>query len=337
MNLQEINSTISKIKNKNYSPIYFLMGEETYYIDLISDLLENSILKEEEKSFNQTVLYAKETSIDEIISCCKRYPMMSKYQVIIVKEGQDLSRKIEQLSNYMLNPMLSTVLIFNFRNKTLDRRKKLFKSVQKFGVILDCKKLYENKVAEWISNYLKSDNYSISLKACHMLVDYLGNDLNKITNQLKKLKIICSNKDVEISPLHIQDNIGISKDYNIFELRNAIGSGNLTKALVISSYFSSNSKQYPIQLTLSSLFNYFIQIFQLHSLSNKSENNVSSILGINKFFVKDYFAASKVYSMKKISTIISLIKDCDLKSKGAGRSNSSENDILRQLLIQIMN
>ena len=336
MNLQEINSTISKIKNKVYSPVYFLMGEETYYIDLISDLLERSILTEEEKSFNQTVLYAKETSIDDIVSCCKRYPMMSKYQVIILKEGQDLSRKIEQLSYYMLNPMLSTVLIINFKYKTLDRRKKLFKNIQKFGVILDCKKLYENKVPEWINNHLKSDNYSINIKACHMLVDYLGNDLNKITNQLNKLKIICPN-DEEISPQHIQDNIGISKDYNIFELRNAVGSGNLTKTLVISSYFSSNSKQYPIQLTLSSLFNYFIQIFQYHSLSDKSDNNVSSVLGVSRFFVKDYIVASKLYSMKKISTIISLIKDCDLKSKGAGESNSSENDILRQLLIQIMN
>lgn len=313
------------------------MGEETYYIDFITDLLDKEVLSKDEKNFNKTVLYGKDTSIEELISHCKRYPMMSKYQLVVIKEAQDLSRKIESLSSYALNPLMSTVLVVNYKYKSLDKRKKLFKNIQKFGVVIDCKKIYESSVLNWIIKQLKIDDFTIEPKACSMLVDYLGNDLNKITNQLKKLKIICSNKDVEISPQHIQDNIGISKDYNIFELRNAVGSGNLTKALAISYYLSSNSKQHPIQLTLSSLFNYFIQIFQYHSLNNKSDNNVSSILGINRFFVKDYIIASKLYSMKKISKIISLIKDCDLKSKGVGGSNSSEKDILRQLLIQIMN
>ena len=169
-----------------------------------------------------------------------------------------------------------------------------------------------------------------------MLVDYLGNDLNKINNQLKKIRIICSN-ELEISPQNIQDHIGINKDYNIFELRSAIGSKNTTKALTISSYFTSNSKQYPIQMILSSLFNYFIQVFQYHSLSDKSDNNVSSNLGVNRFFVKDYVQASRLYSMKKISLIISLIKNSDLKTKGVGGSNSNDKDVLRQLIIEIMN
>ena len=336
MNLQEINSIISKINNKVYSPVYFLMGEETFYIDLISNMLETCILTEDEKEFNQTILYGKDSSVEEIVSYCKRYPMMSKYQVIILKEAQDLSRKIEQFSDYMLNPLISTILIINYKYKSLDKRKKLFKNIQKFGIILDCQKLYDNKIPDWIINQLRLDNYSINIKACQMLVDYLGNDLNKINNQLNKLKIIFSS-EVEISPQHIQDHIGISKDYNVFELRNAIGSGDITKALTISAYFSSNSKQYPIQMTLSSLFNFFIQIFQYHSLNNKSEINISTILGINRFFVKDYIIASKLYSMKKISSIISLIKDCDLKTKGVGGSNSSEKDILRQLLVEIMN
>ena len=336
MNLQEINSIISKINNKVYSPVYFLMGEETFYIDLISNMLETCILTEDEKEFNQTILYGKDSSVEEIVSYCKRYPMMSKYQVIILKEAQDLSRKIEQFSDYMLNPLISTVLIINYKYKSLDKRKKLFKNIQKFGIVLDCQKLYDNKIPDWIINQLKLDNYSINIKACQMLVDYLGNDLNKINNQLNKLKIIFSS-EVEISPQHIQDHIGISKDYNVFELRNAIGSGDITKALTISAYFSSNSKQYPIQMTLSSLFNFFIQIFQYNSLNNKSEINISTILGINRFFVKDYIIASKLYSMKKISSIISLIKDCDLKTKGVGGSNSSEKDILRQLLVEIMN
>jgi DNA polymerase-3 subunit delta len=336
MNLQEINSIISKIKNKVYSPIYFLMGEETYYIDFITELLEMEVLNEDEKNFNKTVLYGKDTTVEELISHCKRYPMMSKYQVVFLKEAQDLSRKIETLSSYALNPLMSTVLIVNYKYKSLDKRKKLFKNIQKYGIVVDFKKIYEDRVPVWIINQLKIDNFTIEPKACSMLVDYLGNDLKKINNQLNKLKIICSQKR-NISPKLIEDNIGISKDFNVFELRNAIGIKNLDKSLLICAYLTSNSSKHPLQMTLSSLFNYFIQIFQYHSLENKSQNNVASVLGVNPYFVKDYVNASKYYNMKKISSIISLIKDVDLKSKGVGVSNTSNNDLLRQLIIQIIN
>ena len=336
MNLQEINSIISKIKNKVYSPIYFLMGEETYYIDFITDLLDKEVLSKDEKNFNKTVLYGKDTSIEELISHCKRYPMMSKYQVVIIKEGQDLSRKIETLSSYVLNPLMSTVLIVNYKYKTLDKRKKLFKNIQKFGIVVDFKKIYEDRVPQWIVNQLKIDDFTIEPKACSMLVDFLGNDLKKINNQLNKLKIICWEKK-NISPKLIEDNIGISKDFNVFELRNAIGLKNLDKSLIICNYLTSNLNKHPLQMTLSSLFNYFIQIFQYHSIKNKSQNNIATILGVNPFFIKDYSIASKNYSMKKISTIISLIKDVDLKSKGLGVANSSNNDLLRQLIVQIIN
>jgi len=335
MNLQEINSIISKINNKVYSPVYFLMGEETYYIDLISDLLENKVLSEEEKSFNQTILYGKDTTAEEIISVCKRFPMMSKFQLVIIKEAQDLSSKIDGLINYLLNPMHSTVLVINYKYKTLDKRKKIYKAIQKFGLILNSKKPYENQVSTWIFNKLKEDNYTIDLKANQMLVEFLGGDLKMINNQLNKLKLLKPENNY-IDPKLIEKNIGISKDFNIFELRNAIGSGNLSKALVIGNYFSSNIKAYPTQLVLSSLFNYFIQIFQFHSLNNKSDINVASTLGINKFFAKDYHKAAKIYPMKKISSIITLIKNIDLKSKGYGVSNNSQQNILNQLIIQIM-
>ena len=335
MNLQEINSIISKINNKVYSPVYFLMGEETYYIDLISDLLENKVLSEEEKSFNQTILYGKDTTAEEIISVCKRFPMMSKFQLVVIKEAQDLSSKIDGLINYLLNPMHSTVLVINYKYKTLDKRKKIYKAIQKFGLILNSKKPYENQVSTWIFNKLKEDNYTIDLKANQMLVEFLGGDLKMINNQLNKLKLLKPENNY-IDPKLIEKNIGISKDFNIFELRNAIGSGNLSKALVIGNYFSSNIKAYPTQLVLSSLFNYFIQIFQFHSLNNKSDINVASKLGINKFFAKDYHKAAKIYPMKKISSIITLIKNIDLKSKGYGVSNNSQKNILNQLIIQIM-
>lgn len=335
MNLQEINSIISKINNKVYSPIYFLMGEETYYIDLFTELLEKNILSEEEKSFNQTVLYGKDTSIDEIISVCKRFPMMSKYQLVIVKEAQDLASKIDTLVDYLLNPMLSTVLVINFKYKTLDKRKKIYKAIQKFGLIFDSKKLYENQISNWISDQLKSYGYTIDFKANQMLVEYLGNDLNMINNQLNKLMILEPNGKI-ISPELIEQNIGISKDYNVFELRKAIGAGNINKALQIANYFSNNTKSYPIPYVLGSLFNYFIQIFQLHSLKNKSDNNVSSTLGINRYFVGEYKRASTIYSMKKISKIISLFKEVDLKSKGLNSNNNTHEKLLNQLVVEIM-
>jgi len=226
-------------------------------------------------------------------------------------------------------------LIINYKYKTLDKRKKIYKAIQKFGLILNSKKPYENQVSTWISNKLKEDNYSIDIKANQMLVEFLGSDLKMINNQLNKLKLLKPENN-NIDPKLIEKNIGISKDFNIFELRNAIGSGNLSKALVIGDYFSSNIKAYPIQLVLSSLFNYFIQLFQFHSLNNKSDINVASALGINKFFVKDYHKASRIYPMKKISLIITMIKNTDLKSKGYSVSSNSQQNVLNQLIVQIM-
>ena len=336
MNLQEINIIVSKIKSKVYSPIYFLMGEETFYIDHITNLLQDQILSEEEKSFNQTILYAKDTSITELVSLCKRYPINSEYQTVFLKEAQDLSRQIEVLSEYALNPMMSTVLIINYKYKRLDKRKKLFKNIQKFGIILDCKKMYENKIPMWITDVLKKDNYTIDYKSSFILTEYLGNDLNKINNQLNKLKILCSKEKIIDSKL-IEKNIGISKEYNVFELRNAIGKKNFKKSIEISNYLSSNSSKHPVQLILSSIFNYFIQIFQLHCINNKSESNISKVLGINPYFINDYVNASKKYSMKNISKIISLINEFDLKSKGVGVPKISNNDLLKQLITQIIN
>ena len=336
MNLQEINIIVSKIKSKVYSPIYFLMGEETFYIDHITNLLQDQILSQEEKSFNQTILYGKDTSVTELVSLCKRYPINSKYQTVFLKEAQDLSRQIEVLSEYALNPMMSTVLIINYKYKRLDKRKKLFKNIQKFGIILDCKKMYENKIPMWITDVLKKDNYTIDYKSSFILTEYLGNDLNKINNQLNKLKILCSKEKIIDSKL-IEKNIGISKEYNVFELRNAIGQKNFKKSIEISNYLSSNTSKHPVQLILSSIFNYFIQIFQLHCINNNSESNISKVLGINPYFVNDYVNASRKYSMKDISKIISLINECDLKSKGVGVPKISNNDLLKQLITQIIN
>ena len=310
------------------------MGDETYYIDFFTKYCDENILTEEQKSFNKTILYGKDTTILQIVSICKRYPLNSEYQIVIVKEAQNLTRTLDLLSDYALNPLMSTILIVNYKYKILDKRKKLFKNILKFGKILECKKMYDNQISGWIKTQVEYEGYIIDNKASFMLYEYLGNDLNKIQNQLNKLKIIA--KDKKITDQLIEKNIGFSKDYNVFELRNAIGEKNLQKAIKICNYISKNNNKHPIQVTISLVFNYFIQIFQLHSIKNKSSSNISKITGINPYFVDEYIRASKNYSLKNISKNISLIRNFDLKTKGYKGSNISNADLLKQMIVQII-
>ena len=310
------------------------MGEETYYIDYLTKFCDHNILDEEQKNFNKTVFYGKDSTISEIISVCKRYPINCDFQIVIIKEAQDLSRTIDGLSEYALNPMMSTILIINYNYKTLDKRKKLYTNIQKFGTIINCKKLYDNQIPEWITKYLKKDNYDIDLKASNILYEFLGNDLPKIENQLNKLKIVAKNN--HITSELIENNIGFSKDYNVLELVNAVSEKNLEKSLLICHYISKNNKKHPVQVTVSLLFNFFIQIFKLHSLSNKSTSNISKTIGVNPYFVEQYVRGSKNYSLKKISRIVSLIRDLDMKTKGYNGSAISSEELLRQTIVQII-
>ena len=227
--MNEINEIVSDIKSGGVKPIYFLMGEESYYIDKISDFIQENILQEEEKGFNQTVMYGRDVSIEDIIGAAKRFPMMAEKQVIIVKEAQDLSRTIEKLVSYANNPQPSTVLVLNYKYKKLDRRKALFKAIHKTGLVYESKRLYENQVSDWIRRVLGGKNYQVEPKAAQMLVEFLGTNLSKINNELDKLISILPPKTI-ITPQHIEDNIGISKDYNNFELRKAVGEKQVLKA-----------------------------------------------------------------------------------------------------------
>ncbi|HSM62841.1 MAG TPA: DNA polymerase III subunit delta, partial [Gillisia sp.] len=261
---------VSAIKNGQIKPIYFLMGEEPYYIDKIANYIEAHLMPEEEKGFNQMVMYGRDTTVDEIISNSKRYPMMAERQVIIVKEAQDLSRTIEKLEAYADNPQPTTTLVVCYKYKKIDKRKKLYKTVAKSGVIFESKRLYDNQVADWIQKTLKSSGYAISPKASQMLVEFLGTDLSKIDNELQKLQLIAP-KGTNISPELIEENIGISKDFNNFELRKAIGMRDTLKAHRIINYFAQNTKDNPMVVTVSLLFGYFSQILQYHGLADKSK------------------------------------------------------------------
>lgn len=330
-----VTQIVSDIKRGDIKPIYFLMGEEPYYIDKISEFIENSILTEEEKGFNQMVLYGRDISVEEIISNAKRYPMMAEKQVIIVKEAQELVRTIENLVPYVENPQPTTVLVVCYKYKTLDKRKKLAKLVAKAGELFESKKLYENQVTDWIRRFLAGKKYEIEPKAAQMLVEYLGNDLSKVSNELDKLMIVLP-ENSKITPKIIEENIGISKDFNNFELRKMVGEKNILKANQIINYFAQNQKSHPLIMTISLLNSFFTQLLQYHGLKDKTRASVTRALKVNPYFVDDYLTAGKNYPMRKVSQVISLMRDADLKSKGVGASNLSQGDILKELLFKIM-
>ena len=333
--MERINQLVADIKNGHIKPIYFLMGDEPYYIDKIADYIEANVLTQEEKGFNQVVLYGRDVSIDDIISNAKRYPMMSERQVVIVKEAQDLSRNIEDLVSYVENPQPSTILVICYKYKTLDKRKKLGKIVAKTGLLFESKKLYDNQIGEWIRRVLAGKDYKIEPKATVMLGEYLGTDLSKISNELDKLMIILP-KGATITASHIEENIGISKDFNNFELRKAVGEKQIVKANQIIQYFGSNPKNNPLVVTISLLNSFFTQLLIFHGLADKSKMNVSKALRINPFFVSDYQSATRNYPMRKVSNIISLLREADIKSKGVGAQNLPPEDILKELLFKIM-
>ncbi len=333
--MDDVKQLVTDIKNRKLKPIYFLMGEEPYYIDKISDFIETTVLTEEEKGFNQTVLYGRDVVIEDVVGAAKRYPMMSEYQVIVVKEAQDLSRTIEKLADYANNPQPTTVLVVNYKYKKIDKRKALYKAIKKMGVVYESKKLYENQVVDWIRRVLSSKKYTITPKAAQMLVEFLGTDLSKINNELEKLQIILPNGS-QITPEIIEENIGISKDFNNFELRKAVGSKDFLKAHQIVHYFADNPKDNPMVVTVSLLFSFFSQLLHLHGLNDKSPRSVASALKINPYFVDEYITAAKNYPMRKVSEVVAILHEFDVKSKGVGSNASSEGQLLREMLVRIL-
>ncbi len=333
--MTEVIKIVNDIKSKNFKPIYFLCGEETYYIDRISDLIEDSVLTEDEKAFNQVVLYGRDTTVEEIVSTAKRFPMMSDYQVVVVKEAQNLARTFENFKAYVLNPQPTTILVFAYRDKP-DGRKGIFKTLKDKSVWFESKKLYENQVPDWIVKVLKGQNYGIEPKASAMLAEFLGTDLSKINNELEKLKIVFPAGHV-FTPKNIEENIGFSKDYNVFELKSALAVRNQEKAYNIIHHFALNPKDNPIVVITGQMFSFFSQLLQYHGLKDKSKFNVAKALGVNPFFVDEYVIAARNFPMRKVSQIIEVIRDIDVKSKGVGAGSMKEDDMLKEMVYKIFN
>jgi len=327
---------MTELKKRQYRPVYFLMGEETYFIDVIADYITENALQEQEKAFNQVVMYGRDTSVYTVLDAAQRFPMMSQRQVVMVKEAQNL-KDIDKLQFYMEKPLQSTILVVSYKDK-LDKRSKLYKILDKSKdiAILESKKLYDNQVPAWITGYLTERGYNIAPAAAELLKDYLGADLSKVANELNKLMITLPVNEKKITPEHIEKNIGISKDYNVFELQKALGEKDVLKANRIINYFASNPKDNPMVLTISRLYDYFVKILKYHYLTDKSQSAVASALGVNPFFLKDYEAAARKYTAPKIIQIISILREYDLKSKGVGSSSTSDGDLMREMIFKIL-
>jgi DNA polymerase-3 subunit delta len=326
---------ISDLKKRIFKPVYFLAGEEPYYTDLITEYIEENVLSEAEKSFNQVVLYGEDTTVPAIIDAARRFPMMSSHQVVIVKEAQTL-RKIEDFIFYLEKPLPSTILVINYKYRVIDKRTKFYKALESQALYFESPRLRDYLVPAWIERYLMAQGIKTDPNASAMLTEYLGTDLHKIVNELQKLTITLPPGKPVITTSLIEKNIGISKDYNNFELQKAVGEKNILKANMIVHHFANNPKDNPITLSIASLFSYFSKLLTYHYLTDKSKNNVAAALKVNPYFVRDYEVSASKYNVAKTVQIINLLRTYDMKSKGYGDLSSEPGDLLKELVFKIL-
>jgi len=336
------NDILKDVKNRKFKPLYLLHGEEPYFIDHISNYMESHILSDAEKGFNQTVLYGKDTDIMTVLNAAKRYPMMADYQVIIVKEAQDMKwgkedgdkKGINPVLSYLESPLGSTILVFCYKYGKFDKRKKAYKAIEKNGLVFESASLYDNRIPGWIESYATEKKYRISAQAAAMLCEYLGNDLSKIANELDKLMLnIAAGQEIGLKD--VQDNIGISKEYNVFELQSALVKRDVLKANQIINYFEANPKANPIVLILGNLNNFFSKVLLYHYVKDKTPQNVARELAVNPYFIKDYEQAARNFDYYRSTQIIGWLREYDLKSKGVN-SNASHGELLKELIFKVL-
>ena len=322
-----------KIQGKQFSSVYLLHGEEVYFIDALTDLIEESVLPESERSFNQTILYGKEVKIHDLISMARRYPMMSQHQVIIVKDAQDI-KEFDKLMSYLENPLPSTVLVCAFRGSKMDMRTKIGKQADKFGGAYYASKLRDYQIKDWLPEYLRQKGRSSDGAAIQMLVELLGADLPLIHNELEKLLITV--KDEFIRPVHVESNVGFNREYNVFELQSALGLKNFNKAIQIAHHMSARAEKGEILRMVSNLHGYFGKILLVQQMPGASKGEVASTLGVNPFFVEEYMIAAKNYSPGDMERAFNQIKLLDLKLKGVHRGGASDGEILIETVLGIL-
>ena len=325
---------IASITEKSLQPVYFLMGDEPYYIDKLADAFSKNVLSDEEQEFNQVVLYGKDIETAQIIAEAKQFPFGAEKRVVIIKEAQHLT-DIEILDSYLDTVQPSTILVICYKGKSVDKRKKFGKTLASKCVVFESKKLYENKIPEWINTYVNENGFNIDNSASAVLAEYLGADLSKITNELDKL-MLAVNKQEQITTKLIEYHIGISKDYNVFELQNALGKKQVVKANRIINHFAANPKNHNIVPVMGSLFSYFQKIMVYHFLEDKSPKSAASVLKVNPFFVSQYQTAAQNYSTQQLFYIFEHLKDYDLKSKGVNNKSTTHEGLLKELIFKIL-
>jgi DNA polymerase-3 subunit delta len=335
---------LGDLKKKIYAPVYLLHGEEPYFIDQVVSYMEDHILSDSEKEFNQSVLYGKDTDVLTLVSYAKRYPMMSNYQLVILKEAQDLrgligketGTKRDPFVEYVQKPTPTTILVVAYKHKALDRRTKLFKELSKNAVVLESKKLYDREMSGWIVQYVLSKGFRIDQRAAAMMAEYLGNDLSKVANEADKL-MLSMKPGEEISASMVEEKIGISKDFNIFELYTALATRNVYKANLITRYFAANPKNNPIQVTLPSIYSFFNKILTLHSLgAGTDKNELAGSIGVSPYFVTEYIQAARTYPAAACIRNIGYLRDYDLRSKGINGPTMNDGELLKELVYKLM-
>ncbi|WP_326983330.1 DNA polymerase III subunit delta [Chryseobacterium sp. MYb264] len=337
--MKELDLILKNIKNKEVLPIYFFHGEEPHFIDLAVKALEHDFLTEDEKAFNQTVVYGKDTTYQEILSLARQFPMMGDKQVIIVKEAQDLKLnepETKALETYVENPVPSTVLVFAHKHKKLDSRKKVAKSLDKINALFLSESIKENNLPKWISDECISLGIKTAPNISHLLAEYLGNDLSRIANELNKLKIILKPGEVLDGKI-IEDHIGISKEYNVFELQKALGTKNANAAFKIAHFMGKNPKNNPFVMMLASLYNYFSNVIIYHTMAGQPQPTIASQMGVHPYFLKDYAESARLYPLKHATRVISILREFDMKGKGLGAVNMSEAELIKELVYKIIN
>ena len=331
----DFDQIMSDLQNKIYKPLYLFYGEESYFIDELTGFIQKNVLTEGEKAFNQTVVYGKDSNAVDIVELARRYPMMANLQVVIIKEAQDL-KNIKLFESYVENPVKSTVLVFSFKQtKNVDKRLKVFSLMQKNGVVFESKKLYEKQVYPWITNSLKKEGLTIHPEALRLFYESIGADLSRLSNEIKKLSITQA-KGSQITKDEIAANIGVNRDFNVFELQKAIGEKNKIKCYQILDYFGKDSKNNPLIATVSRLFDYFTKLIKLHTLEDKSRNSIAVAAGVNPYFVDEYIGAMKNYPLPKLINIVSYLRETDLKLKGVGATDPGDADLAKELIYKIL-
>ena len=329
-----VEKIITEWKRKSFKPVYWLEGEEEYFIDKAVDFAEHHILNESEASFNLTIFYGKDANWPDVINACRRYPMFAERQVVLLKEAQQM-RDLEKLESYIENPLLSTVFVVSYKEKKLDARKKFTKLVKEKGVLLTTKKMYENQLPEWTNNMLQEKGLTITQKGLALLIEHIGNDLTRIENEVDKIHVNLG-KRTNIIEDDIENYIGVSKEFNVFELQSALAAKDMQRSIRIIQYFESNPKAAPIQLVLPSLYSFFSKVFMIFGAGTKDEKTIATSIGVNPYFMKEYMQAARIYSYSGVEKALLLLHQYNLRSVGVGDSGTEDASLLKEIVVKIL-